>query len=129
MEKSSYHRPCAILLGSKLYWAVCIPNITYGSEVIDLNGETMHMVEAYHAEIAKNVQGLQNHAKQYWGVCCSGVATHEKLYRTSVSALLKEAASAPNGMHIQPNPYFQILLYHYERWTTQWSIMETHRHV
>ena len=66
-------------------------------------------MESYHAEIAKTIQGLPI---QVSSMCCSGVATHGKLHRTSVSALLTEAATIPNGMHLQANPYFQILLYY-----------------
>ena len=49
------------ITGSKLYWAACIPKVTYGSKVMDLKGETMDIMEVYHAEIAKNIQGFANH--------------------------------------------------------------------
>ena len=50
------------ITGSKLYWAVCIPKVTYGSEVMDLKRETMASMEAYDAEIANTIHRLPNHA-------------------------------------------------------------------
>ena len=62
MAIASRNAPITPITGSKLYWAVCIPKVTYGSEVMDIKGETLVIMEAYHAEITKIFQELPNHA-------------------------------------------------------------------
>ena len=40
-----------------------------------------------------------------------------------------ETATAPKWHAYIANTYFQILLYYYDRWTTQSSIMEIYKHI
>ena len=55
MAIGSRNGPLTPITGSQLYWAVCIPKVTDGSEVVDLKRETMASMEAYQAEIAKTI--------------------------------------------------------------------------
>ena len=47
---------------SKLYWNVCIPKLTYGFEVMDINSQSMEKLVTFHYHAAKCVQGLPDQA-------------------------------------------------------------------
>ena len=43
---------------SKLYWAVCVPTMIYGAEVIDISDKDIEMLECTHRQCAKRIQRL-----------------------------------------------------------------------
>ncbi len=43
---------------SKVHWAVCVPKLCYGTELLDINEPVMNNMESFHCGIAKHVQNL-----------------------------------------------------------------------
>ena len=58
----SYSAPMLPKSASKLYWAVCVPKLTYGLHLMDLPPEASTALESYHAQSAKTFQGLPERA-------------------------------------------------------------------
>ncbi|CAH1798304.1 unnamed protein product, partial [Owenia fusiformis] len=49
------------LSASKLYWAVSIPTVLYGAEVLEYNDSSLGKLERFHTQTAKHIQGLPKH--------------------------------------------------------------------
>jgi len=54
----SHNAPITPKTYSKVHWSVCIPKLCYGSEVLDIDEDTMNTMETYHYEMAKHAQNL-----------------------------------------------------------------------
>jgi hypothetical protein len=50
--------PVTPVVASKLYWAICIPRMTYGLEVATLADRSVRKLEQAHGQMAKVIQGL-----------------------------------------------------------------------
>ena len=58
--------PITPQVGSKLYWSLSVPRMTYGMEILHMSPKSMDALEVAHTSIAKQVQGLP---KQTAKVC------------------------------------------------------------
>ena len=58
----SKHVPMLPVTASKLYWNVCIPKLTYGFEIMDINPQSIEKITSFHAHAAKCIQGLPDQA-------------------------------------------------------------------
>ena len=61
--------PCS---GSKLYWTNCIPKLMYGAEVMNIPKQAMSVMESFHGEAAKMIQGLPDQASNDGAIGCLG---------------------------------------------------------
>ena len=64
--------PISPVTGSKLYWAVCVPKLCYGLEVMQVCNETMINIEKFHCGAAKNIQGLPSNCANYGAIVTAG---------------------------------------------------------
>lgn len=48
------------IVGSKLYWSLCVSKLTYGLEVWPPGEKGLSAMESVHNEVAKHIQGLPN---------------------------------------------------------------------
>jgi len=57
-------KSCPVIptIGSKLYWSISIPRMTYGLEIVDLDRTSIAKLESTHSDIAKQLQGLPKQA-------------------------------------------------------------------
>ena len=54
----SYTTPVTPKTHSKVYWSVCIPKLCYGTEILDVNDNTINNMESFHCGMAKQAQNL-----------------------------------------------------------------------
>jgi len=54
----SHNAPISPKTYSKVHWSVCVPKLCCGSEVLDIDEDTMNAMEIYQYEIAKHPQNL-----------------------------------------------------------------------
>ena len=50
--------PTPVPVASKLYWAIAIPRMLYGLEILTLSRTTVKSLETVHSSVAKGMQGL-----------------------------------------------------------------------
>ena len=60
------------LTASKLYWSICVTKLTCGSEVMDVEGKMLDLVEMFHFHAAKNIQGLPDQASNAGSIATVG---------------------------------------------------------
>jgi len=56
----SYITPITPKTFSKVYWSVCVPKLCYGTEIMEMNINTVNVVESFHCSMAKQAQKLPN---------------------------------------------------------------------
>ena len=54
----SHVTPVTPVTGSKVYWAVCIPKLCYGTELMDIKENVVNSMDMYHCKMAKHQQNL-----------------------------------------------------------------------
>ena len=54
--------PITPIVGSKLYWNLAVPRMTYGLELVNLSANSLASLESAHTAVARQIQGLPKRA-------------------------------------------------------------------
>ena len=92
------------IVGSKIYWSVVVPSMTYGAEVMDLGNEQLQELEKQHRQFGKRLQCLSSKT--------SNPAAHSQLgwYSLTAHIEIRTLTFFYNIFHLQSSIFKTILI-------------------